>query len=222
MRELGCDRKWINRSNASKFGKVIGDSITGVLNGGKAFENYIHKMNTAITKNGNQIVWNTADGFNVVHVKHKELKSKRVSLFLPGGRKKTTILKRIYSKDISPVKMKSAISPNYIHSLDAELLRRVALKMRNAGIEDSDWIHDSFGCHPNHVNLLLKITQNEFLKLAKRNPLKVLDAELRGQSKLRKKKDKEILAKIEIPQLRGFNLSGGDLDVVKESEWFFS
>ncbi len=59
--------------------------------------------------------------------------------------------------------MKSAISPNFIHSLDAELLRRVALKMRDAGVVDSDWIHDSFGSHPNDVDLMLMITKKNLL-----------------------------------------------------------
>ena len=222
MREFGCDRKWITKKTSSHFATLIGDSITGVLNGGKAFESYIHKMNNAITKKNNPIWWTTSDGFNIVHVKHKELKSKQVSCLLPGGRKKTTIIKKVYSDNISVPKMRSAISPNYIHSLDAELLRRVALKMRNNGIEDSDWIHDSFGCHPNHVDEMLDITKREFMKIMKRTPLKKLDEELRSQSKLRKKRDKDILEKIKMPQLRGFNISAGDLDVVENSEWFFS
>lgn len=222
MREMGVDRKWITKKTASAFSKIIGDSITGVLNGGKAFENYIHKMNNVIASNNKPIWWTTTDGFHIVHIKHKELKSKQVSCLLPGSRRQTTIIKKMYSKNVSVTKMKSAISPNYIHSLDAELLRRTALKMRNNGIIDSDWIHDSFGCHPNYVGEMLEITKHEFLKMMKKLPLNTLDAELRSQMKSRKKKDKEMLEKIKIPKLRGFNISGGDLDVIKKSEWFFS
>jgi len=222
MREFGVDRKWLTKKVASHFAGVIGDSITGVLNGGKAFEGYIHKMNNAITKSNRPITWTTKDGFHIVHSKHKELKPKQVSCFLPGSRRKTVIIKKIYSDDISIAKMRSAISPNYIHSLDAELLRRVAMKMRNHGIINSDWIHDSFGCHPNDVDLMLEITKEEFMKMMKKAPLKILDEELRAQSRLRKRRDKDILDKIKIPQLRGFNTSAGDLDVVKDSEWFFS
>ena len=222
FREMKVDRKWIKRGTAARLSTIIGDSITGVLNGGKAFEKYIQQMNNAITKNNNAIWWTTKDGFHVVHVKNKELKSKQVSLLLPGSRKKTTIIKKIYSNNISVAKMRSAISPNYIHSLDAELLRRVAMKMKSAGIENSDWIHDSFGCHPNYVDEMLEITKKEFGKLVKNLPLKVLDAELRIQMKSRKKKDKEVLGKITIPQLRGFNTALGDLDVLECSEWFFS
>ena len=222
FRELKVDRKWITKKTSSHFAKIIGDSITGVLNGGKAFEKYIHKMNNAIAKANKPIWWTTGDGFNVVHVKHKEMKSKQVSCLLPGGRRKTTIIKKIYSDNISVPKMRSAISPNYIHSLDAELLRRTALKMKNNGIDNTDWIHDSFGCHPNYVGQMLEITKHEFLKMMKKIPLKVLDEELRGQMRSRKKRDLEVLSKLKIPQLRGFNLSNGDLDVVMSSNWFFS
>ena len=222
MREFKVDRKWINKRTASHFSKIIGESITGVLNGGKAFETYIHKMNGAITKKDNPIYWTTGDGFHVCHVKYKELKAKRVNLILPGSRRRTTIIKKQYSTNISVAKMKSAISPNYIHSLDAELLRRVALRMKNEGIRDSDWIHDSFGCHPNHVSQMLHITKDEFLKLMKKNPLKVLDKELRNQMPSRKRRDLEVLEKIKMPQLRGFNIKKGGLDSVMESNWFFS
>ncbi len=71
FRELGVDRKWITKKNASLFGKIIGDSIHGVLSGGKAFETYIHAMNNIIAKANKPIQWTTSDGFHVVHVKNK-------------------------------------------------------------------------------------------------------------------------------------------------------
>ncbi len=53
-------------------------------------------------------------------------------------------------------------------------------------------------------------------------PLKKLDSELRDQMPTWKKKDLEVLSKIKIPQLRGFNIKKGGLDSVKKSNWFFS
>jgi len=218
LRELGCKRKWITKKNASLFSKVIGDSITGVLNGGKAFEMYIHKMNNVIAKKNKPITWTTSDGFYIVHVKNKELQPKQVSCLLPGARKATVIYRKVYSESVSPAKMKSAISPNYIHSLDAELLRRVALKMRDAGLIYSDWIHDSFGCRPNHVDQMLDITKDEFRKLVQRMPLKILDQQLREQAGKTKPVMKK-LNEIELPQFKGFD---PNLEVIEKSEWFFS
>ena len=220
FRELGCDREWVTKKNASTFSKIIGDSIQGVLVGGKAFERYIQKMCNLIARNDRKICWTTSDGFYVIHKKNKELKSKKVSITLPNARKQIQIIKKVYSKRLSPAKMRSAISPNYIHSLDAELLRRVALKMKKKGVLDSDWIHDSFGCHPNHVDLMLKITKKEFLKLVKRKPLDVLNEELKRIVPNDKESQKALL-KIDIPNLGGFNLKE-DIEKVTDSDWFFS
>ena len=115
--------------------------------------------------------------------------------------------------------MKSAISPNYIHSLDAELLRRVALRMKQEGIVDSDWIHDSFGCHPNDVDLMLDITKEEFGDLVLRDPLSVLDQELRDQMIM---DDKTIDQLEESPMPRLNEFEPNDIENVWESNWFFS
>ena len=221
LRELGVERKWITKKIASKFSKIIGDSITGVLNGGKAFEGYIHQMNNLIAKKNKAVTWYTADGFYVVHMKQKELKAKQVSCMLPGARKPITINKKIFSDKLSSAKMKSAISPNYVHSLDAQLLRVVAMKMRDAGIVNSDWIHDSFGCSPNNVSQMLEITKQSFLELVKDDPLLKLDAQLRSQID-KSKASQKALEKVELPLLGGFDVHQGDLDVLKTSDWFFS
>jgi DNA-directed RNA polymerase len=216
LRELKVDRFFINKKNCAIFSKLIGDSIAGVLNGSKAFEGYIQKMNTVITKENKPITWNTSDGFHVVHMKKKELKPISVSCFLPGSRKSTTIIQKKYSEDINAIKMKSAIAPNYVHSLDAELLRRVSLRMQDAGIIDSDFIHDSFGCHPNDVDAMLRLLKEEFADMMINDPLGKLDEELRSQVGDSKESQKAA-SKVVVPRL-------GELDhkLVYDSDWFFS
>ena len=221
FRELNVERKFITQQNAIKMSKVIGDSIEGVLNGGKAFEKYIQKMNNMIAKKGLPIKWTTSDGFEVVHIKNKELKPKQVTLMLPNARRKTTITKKMYSNEVAPMKMRSAISPNYIHSLDAELLRRTALRMKDLGVKNSDWIHDSFGCLPNQVSEMLQITKEVFLEIMEAKPLEVLHEELRIQALYGGNTEKQ-LSKIEMPNLGGVDVDGGDLKILLDSEWFFS
>ena len=221
FRELGVERRHITQQNAIKFAKIIGDSITGVLNGGKAFEKYVQTFNNIISKKGTVVTWNTGDGFHVVHVKNKELPPKRVKLMLPNARKKTTIIKKVYSGEVAPMKMRSAISPNVVHSYDAELLRRTALRMRDEGIENSDWIHDSFGCLPNQVGDMLRITKEVFIEMMESKPLEKLDAEFRAQA-LRNGTTERQLSKVEIPDLKGINWKNGGLKELMNSEWFFS
>lgn len=216
MRELGVDRKWITKKNASLFSRIIGDSITGVLNGGKAFEKYIHRMNNIIAKKNKPVIWETIDGFYIIHKKNKELKRKQVSCMLPSSRKPTTINKKVFSDNLSPVKMKSAISPNYVHSQDAVLVRRTALSMQQIGIKYSDWIHDSFGCHPNYVEEMLMLTKIEFRDLMESEPLVELDRQLRLQAD-KSKSTQKALSQIQIP-----NLGDVDHNEVMTSKWFFS
>lgn len=216
LRELGVDRKWITKKNAALYSRIIGDSIAGVLNGGKAFEQYIHSMNNLIAKQNKAVIWDTSDGFQVIHQKKKEMKPISVSCFLPGVRRATTIIQKRFSKNMNPAKMKSAIAPNYVHSLDAELLRRVALRMKKQGIRDSDFIHDSFGCHPNYVGEMLIILKEVFRDMMKDDPLNELDAQLRLQLSDDKVTEKAANA-ITVPKLGDL-----DLDLVMKSDWFFS
>ena len=221
FREFGVERKFITQHNAIKFAKIIGDSITGVLNGGKAFEKYVQLLNNIISKKGTAVTWTTGDGFHVVHVKNKELPSKKVKLMLPNARKLTTIIKKIYSDEVAPMKMRSAISPNVVHSYDAELLRRTALRMKEEGIENSDWIHDSFGCLPNQVSDMLRITKEVFIEMMESKPLDKLDVELRAQA-LENGTTERQLNKVELPDLKGINWNKEGLGSLIESEWFFS
>ena len=221
FRELKVERKHITQNNAIKFAKIIGDSITGVLNGGKAFEKYVQTMNNIISKKGTPVTWNTSDGFFVVHVKNKELPPQRVRLKLPNARKETNIIKKMYSDELAPMKMRSAISPNVVHSYDAELLRRTALRMSEEGIENSDWIHDSFGCLPNNVPLMLRVTKEVFLEMMEEKPLDKLDEEFRAQATLNGTTERQ-LDKVKLPDFGGIDWTGDGLKELLNSEWFFS
>lgn len=177
-------------------------------------------MSAILTKSNKPTTWTTSDGFHVVHIKKKEGQGTQISCLLPGSRKVTTLLKKRYLNEISPRKMKSAISPNFVHSLDAELLRRVLLRTIEEGIYDTDWIHDSFGCLPNHVDKLLQVTKEEFISLMKNEPLKSLDRELREQIE-KTKPNMKLLDSITIPNLSKESRQL-DLELVRNSEWFFS
>ena len=220
FRELGCEKKWITKKNSHIFSVLIGDSIHGTLNGGKAFEVYIQQMSNCISRGNNPVTWDTRDGFHVIHRKNKELKSKQIMCTLPGSRKSTKITKKIYSKDLSGPKMRSAISPNYIHALDAELLRETSRRMEEDGIENSDWIHDSFGCHPNHVDKMLQFAKEEFVNLIKKDPLKTLDVDLRSQVS-QDPKHQASMNKIIMPVFDE-SIVGGCIEKLMDSDWFFS
>ena len=218
FRELNCPKKYITKSNSILFASIIMKSIKGVLSGGKSFEEYIQKMSTLIARKHKPIHWTTSDGFFITHKKSKQIKSKKVACWLPGARRQTIIKKIEYChKTLSAAKMRSAISPNYIHSLDAELLRSVALELKNYGIKDSDWIHDSFGCHPNNIDMLLNITKNKFIQIIKNDPLSKLHDQLSEQVS----SDRESQRRLSKVNVSLFNPIL-DIEQCMDSHWFFS
>ena len=174
-----------------------------------------------ISKQNSHIWWTTSDGFKVIHETFKQKKVKSIQCLLPGSRKSTRILIYEFSDKIDILKMKLAISPNYVHSLDGDLLRRVALRMHKEGIVNSDWIHDSFGCHPNYVTKMLDITKEEYSNMMLQNPLKKLHIELVSQIE-KTKRNLKLLKTIQIPYLNGYDIESPDKNIALDSEWFFS
>lgn len=55
------------------------------------------------------------------------------------------------------------IAPNFIHSLDACHMRMVVTGLfRRSNVSNIWSVHDAFGCHPNHIDLLREVTVNTF------------------------------------------------------------
>ena len=92
--------------------------------------------------------------------------------------------------------------------------------MEEVGIKDSDWIHDSFGCHPNHVDKMLLFSKEEFIKLVKRNPLRALDSNLRTQVS-EDPNHQKVVSKIIMPRFEDCNIEE-EIDNLVDSDWFFS
>ena len=92
--------------------------------------------------------------------------------------------------------------------------------MKDAGIESSDWIHDSFGCLPNQVGEMLEITKEVFLDMMNNNPLVKLDLDLRTQAANNGNTDRQI-SKVVLPNLEDLD-SFIDVSEVLKSDWFFS
>lgn len=221
FREFNVDREWINKKDAYRFADTILESIKNTLIGGKRFEKYIQLMCKVIAKQGTIIEWTTGDGFYVALKKYMT-SNKDISCRLPNGRRKTTISYVVFKDTLAVAKMANSISPNVVHSIDAELLRRVAIKMRDFGISNCDMIHDSFGCHPNYVDDMLLFTKQAFMEIMKSDPLRVLDNELRALIDMKDEDAVEQLGQIVYPEVGTLDIDNGGMDSLIDSDWFFS
>jgi DNA-directed RNA polymerase len=148
--------------------------------------------------NGKRMEWATPTGFVVQH-DYQGYDEVRIKLRSCGL---TDVLIRNWNNDTQTIKMQNAISPNFVHALDASHITLTANAMQDAGLSMVG-IHDSFGTHACDVPSMHKILREQFVQMYSRNML--------GEFLW------DVGATSELPQ-RG-NL---ELSQVLDSEFFFS
>jgi len=119
----------------------------------------MHAHAKDIVENGDEntvIEWTAPDGFHIVQQK-RDNSGRRIEL----SNKQCTFekLQRGYKDPIDEAGMTKALPPNFIHSMDAQMLRTAALGASRKDISFAP-IHDSFGTHAGsffELNTLLKL-----------------------------------------------------------------
>ena len=70
-------------------------------------------------------------------------------------------------KSQKKAKIKTGLTPNFIHSFDAKHMENVINSLASAGIKDFWSVHDSFGVHACNVDILRESVRKEFVNLHK-------------------------------------------------------
>lgn len=109
------------------------------------------------------IGWITPTGFPVVQVYWEE-DSVKINSRLAGQQRLRLHVKRETDK-ADKRRHKNGISPNFIHSLDAAHLTRVANALRREGITSMHMVHDDFGVHPKHAAVLYRVIREQFVTM---------------------------------------------------------
>lgn len=112
---------------------------------------------------GKRMQWRTPTGFLVQH-DYQDYTEKRIAVQSCGV---SIITVRDWGEGTQPHAMVNAISPNFVHALDASHLTMVANRMHDAGMQLVA-VHDSFGTHPCDVEGMHKIIREELVNLYKR------------------------------------------------------
>jgi len=115
-----------------------------------------------------RMTWTSPSGFKVQHL-HFEQEVIRTGFIniSPDG-----------DKDYDYRKMLTALSPNFVHSLDAAHLGKVVLAFDHNMVT----IHDSYGCHLAYVDELLETIKVEFVKMYKEPLLNKFGKEINPNS----------------------------------------
>ncbi len=188
-----------------ELARAIQAALNQVLSSSNAGKSWLKTVSDVATENNKHLTWTTPSGFKVVHY-YTQNQTRRSIAKLFNNRELS-----FFVKTDSPHgrAARQAISPNYIHSLDAAHMFLVLDRMLREKITgDFCMIHDSYGCHANFIDQLHRITREEFAIIHRNNQLEFF------------KNDVEQSLGVNLPDIP----TRGDFNVdrVLESEYFFS
>jgi DNA-directed RNA polymerase len=150
-------------------------------------------------------VWTTPSGFEVHHVYNQVLE--RVSYAELFNRQQLVF--STVTEDLDGKAQYLAISPNYIHSLDAAHMFMSISEMLDEGMTAYSFVHDSYGTYAPDVPKMHKILREEFIKIHQENQLEKLKKEI---------EERYGIYLPEVPKRE----DGFQIEEVIESEYFFA
>jgi DNA-directed RNA polymerase len=118
-------------------------------------------------------VWTTPSGFEVHHVYNQVLE--RVSYAELFNRQQLVF--STVTEDIDGKAQYLAISPNFIHSLDAAHMFMTISRMLDEGMFAFSFVHDSYGTYAPDIDRMHTLLREEFIKIHKENQLEKLKKE---------------------------------------------
>lgn len=152
---------------------------------------------------GLPLTWFTPDG---LPVQQRYLAGETIRVNCLGSTLKLHLKK--YGNAMAPSKQVSGIAPNFVHSIDGAHMRAVTRRMASYGVSSFAMVHDSFGTHAGHMDLLAEVTREEFVEIHKTCVLDLV------------RQTVEPVLGEDMPPMPAM----GDLDLerVKTSEYFFA
>ncbi|MEG2313508.1 DNA-directed RNA polymerase [Brevundimonas sp.] len=170
---------------------------------------WLRQVARITTLAGIPLRWNTPCGLPILQ-DYKSRKAGLVSVVHAGRTIRLQVRRETRSLDSR--RQQNAISPNFIHSMDASHLMSVANRAHDRNIRSLGVVHDSFATHASHIYELRSILRETFAELYREDWLAVFADEIRAQLPT------EYADLIPPPPMRG----SFDITRVLESEYLFS
>ena len=193
---------------ASYLGKVIWNSVGKVVVAARHAMDWLQKAARAASAEGLPVRWETPDGLVVVQM-YPKIKTKRIEITFNGVRLAPTLAVEALN-EFDKTRQANAISPNWVHSMDASHMRATVRDCWGQGIRSFALVHDSYGTHAGNAWALAQSLRNEFVELYKEDVLEIFKTELERQLPVGTTLD-------ELPPKGTL-----DLEAVKESLYFFA
>lgn len=193
---------------------LIWDAIGQTVVAARDAMAYLQKCAVVMSRAGQPILWTSPTNLPVLQ-HYRPMLGNRVKTML--GEQLIYFSLHEESQDqnaIDPIKQRSAMSPNFVHSLDAAALMETVCLCLKHDINNFAMIHDSYGTHAADSPALARHLRTTFVKMfgGDMNILEVLHRELTAQLPLKYHKDLPPLPPV------------GTLDITKveQSTFFFA
>lgn len=153
---------------ASYLTPILWESISKVVIAAKSAMGWLQSCASIISKNSKPVIWWTPIGFPVYQSRQKQ-KSQLIDTIICGR-----IQLQIYNDtdELDTHKQMLAISPNFVHSMDACHLMLTMHRAFAKGVRSFAVIHDDYGTHACDIDALHEAIREAFIELyATNNPL---------------------------------------------------
>jgi DNA-directed RNA polymerase len=141
---------------------LIWDAIGEVVVAARAAMDWLQKCAKVVAAEQLPVYWTTPTGFRVMQV-YKNHKARRVKTKLGESVVRLTLASE--QDTIDRRRMTNAISPNFVHSMDATHLVMSVCYAEDNGINSFAMIHDSFGTHAADTDMLAACLREAFVNL---------------------------------------------------------
>ncbi|QOE32149.1 DNA-directed RNA polymerase [Rhizobium phage Paso] len=138
---------------------LMWQSIGEVVVAAREAMDWLQKCAGVVGKQNTPIHWTTPDGFPVWQAVYKT-EEVRVRTQLAGDFR---IKLNNWTDDIDVRAMRQAVSPNFVHSMDATHLRETVRRCADEGITALACIHDDYGTHACNTEALHRIIREAFV-----------------------------------------------------------
>lgn len=196
-------------SAAMFLASVMWKAIGKVVIGARHVMDWLRTAARLASAEGLPIHWPTPDGFRVLQA-YPEYKHRRIQTVFNGSLVQFTLTEPTSKFD--KARQANGIAPNFVHSMDAALLRVAVCYAMDNGVSSFATIHDSIGTNPTDTAVLNACLRRAFVDLYQTDVL----AEFRKEIDALLSTDRQA----ELPAIPEKGTL--DLNVVLESDFFFS
>jgi len=141
---------------------LVWESIGEVVVAARSAMDWLQQCAKVAASEGLPINWRTPVGMPILQT-YQNMKSRRVKTTLGDTMVYLTLHEA--TTEVDKGRMKSSVSPNFVHSMDAAHLMLSVATARDNDIEDFAMIHDSFGTHAANAELFGACLRHAFVEM---------------------------------------------------------